>query len=1404
MGIWGLDERLDYYDIENQQVRENTECVAAICLKGDLRQGKAGFYTLPVRNFGESYNLVRSERFRDQPAYNGFICTAFLVEEDVIATASHCLDNYPLSDYRFIFGFKMLNSLQAVTDIPDNDIYRAVKIIDWYSPDIHNLSDKLAPQPSWALVRLDRRVTGKRVAKLSKSDLPIDQGVYMIGHPCGLPLKVAPGASVFKILNNCFVADLDSFAGNSGSPIFDGKTHEVVGLLSRTDSKDFRETHEGVFSVIYPSYDEISYGPICTGVSAFISYIDPYFYEKELRKAVEKGLYLEGKENLMEIMRISPERQERLKKEFGYIYDFENPDKDENNWKQKEGQIDWRRKLWRILSLHGNFEFIAPNLTESSDSEKEETDSAKKEIVKPVEKDLIPSEEKGEGLERAVFALFKELFERCEPDESFQLISARQQDRGRQSGHDLKFVCEITGSKILRFLIECKNYSRKITLDNIAGKLLAAEAYNHNTPIDHWILVSPNANVSNELDKRIESWEKEEKYPFKVQVWTPAESVEKFFGLIPEFYSKFIIGRELDIHPKDWDEKKRQEVIASWKKKLEPPLRLPNGWKEYLHDPSNLFLNKNEKDFEIRYSEHDYVDMNCLDETGALLPQSLEEKVLSWLEEPKSPTLFLLGEFGDGKTFFTYILTRKLVERFKQSPRDHWLPVHFALKNFESGSPKSIQDFLELHLKNFRADIAGWNELRNKGHKILAILDGFDEISNELDPQTIHRNISILTDCFESDYFSGTKLLITSRKHFFDDQKGKDWLIDKLDNPRLLHLAPIDRATTEKYLREYAVKEKVEEKFNKLIECHDPIEMASKPFFLEMIRGSLKKLLVENLNEYILYDTYVRDSLERKKEYRDDKTKQTLDPKITDNLLHLLGVVAQELYQSKREFVYLSDIRGNTEIKEWLWDLDNPDKETTEDETTRAATRSLLKRVEVKNQPGDKKWPVDFCHRSIREYFVAGAVCNSIEKSLEEAGEFLRRCFLSHEILFFAGEIMKNKEFDYEPSLIQLIKATRAVENINRINCGYLGGNAVNLLYRYKGKLPGDDWTNLILNVAILPNADLSGKDFSGTTFQYANLDNVNLSGANFSNCDLTEVRIEETTPVESVAVAPDRNILALYRDGVMREWVYQHHKREISSHLAENIKGKNLKLIALPGNDLTVMQAGCIHYYDRISGKFELKAEFETRPDIHLIKANRKYLLLNEKSGIENRVHLVDLDKEAIIRTRECPPFALCDHFDDHGLIIIDQNEKVKFLDFIPSNDSDYLLPILDRVTCLATCKCENMEDHYLLALGLHTGIVQVWQIQVKQRQYNQLLEKLLHKQNQAIKDIAFVDDSCIVTGGLDKAIKLLKFNQGEQTVGDPIEFKLALQCRGMKIDGVIRENIEQKKLKELLENAR
>jgi hypothetical protein len=240
-----------------------------------LLNNEKGFSTLKHKNYGEVFNLCSQEPFRNQPIAAGRLCTGFLVKEDIIATAGHCADEKNVTGLRIVFGFKMLGLSTPVTWIPNENIYKGIKII-------HRVYDPKGSGADCELIKLDRKVEDHPLANLSGKAIYLNQPVYILGHPCGLPLKYASGAQVRGITDACFSADINVYCGNSGSPVFDCKTHEVIGMVVRGDTQDFRWTGTGWLSVIYPNPVIRSQEPQCTRVSEFLHYCKsrfrPFFF----------------------------------------------------------------------------------------------------------------------------------------------------------------------------------------------------------------------------------------------------------------------------------------------------------------------------------------------------------------------------------------------------------------------------------------------------------------------------------------------------------------------------------------------------------------------------------------------------------------------------------------------------------------------------------------------------------------------------------------------------------------------------------------------------------------------------------------------------------------------------------------------------------------------------------------------------------------------------------------------------------------------------------------------------------------------------------------------------------------------------------------------------------------------
>ena len=232
--IYGRDDRLDWYEIAEVKVRRNAEAVASSWNVTDLLGPFNWSYTLKTIKYSWAYNLVEEERFRDQQV--GAHCTSFLVGEDILVTAGHCINRVNYKDKVFIFGYRMEGKgVKSTFIIQSENVYKAKALLAW------ELSSNGA---DYAVIKLDRKVKGVTPLKIRTSKVKKGEYVYVLGHPVGLPLKYAPNAKVLSCCNDYyFKASLDTYGGNSGSPVFD-KDHNVVGILVRGET-DFETLPSG-------------------------------------------------------------------------------------------------------------------------------------------------------------------------------------------------------------------------------------------------------------------------------------------------------------------------------------------------------------------------------------------------------------------------------------------------------------------------------------------------------------------------------------------------------------------------------------------------------------------------------------------------------------------------------------------------------------------------------------------------------------------------------------------------------------------------------------------------------------------------------------------------------------------------------------------------------------------------------------------------------------------------------------------------------------------------------------------------------------------------------------------------------------------------------------------------------
>ncbi|MEQ1874993.1 MAG: serine protease, partial [Bdellovibrionia bacterium] len=83
----------------------------------------------------------------------------------------------------------------------------------------------------YAFLELDRPVTGRPYFQLDvKKEVEVGDRVFVIGSPIGLPAKIGDGY-VREGEDESFDTNLDTYEGNSGSPVFSLQNGLIVGIL---------------------------------------------------------------------------------------------------------------------------------------------------------------------------------------------------------------------------------------------------------------------------------------------------------------------------------------------------------------------------------------------------------------------------------------------------------------------------------------------------------------------------------------------------------------------------------------------------------------------------------------------------------------------------------------------------------------------------------------------------------------------------------------------------------------------------------------------------------------------------------------------------------------------------------------------------------------------------------------------------------------------------------------------------------------------------------------------------------------------------------------------------------------------------------------------------------------------
>ena len=190
-------------------------------------EANGDFFTIKSGTL-EDDGICADARFAKQKT--AAMCSGFLVGHDLLLTAGHCVISLSDCESNFwVFDYSNTTVERSEFNINKKDVYKCTQIVARVKDD--------KTDNDFALVRLDRASERMPLSYRKSGKVSSHTELVVIGHPSGLPTKISDDAYIRSNSNKYyFVANLDTFGGNSGSAVFNAKSGIVEGILVRGET----------------------------------------------------------------------------------------------------------------------------------------------------------------------------------------------------------------------------------------------------------------------------------------------------------------------------------------------------------------------------------------------------------------------------------------------------------------------------------------------------------------------------------------------------------------------------------------------------------------------------------------------------------------------------------------------------------------------------------------------------------------------------------------------------------------------------------------------------------------------------------------------------------------------------------------------------------------------------------------------------------------------------------------------------------------------------------------------------------------------------------------------------------------------------------------------------------------
>lgn len=231
--IIGNDDRIDINELSHPTISKISTSVVSFVRKKHLKKNRDS-YEMDATNLHKRLNFCEDERFSNEPLFAN--CSGAIIGDDLILTAGHCINTQNKDEFYVVLDY-IKDPLGNIPSAFSKDQVFEVKDFLYHE---FSLTDKVN---DLAVLRVKRDLN--RIALEMNLNHEYSHGtpIYMLGHPLGVSQKYT-GPNIIRSLNRetlSFRTELDSFSVNSGSPIFDHYSHEIIGVLSRGTGSNFEK-----------------------------------------------------------------------------------------------------------------------------------------------------------------------------------------------------------------------------------------------------------------------------------------------------------------------------------------------------------------------------------------------------------------------------------------------------------------------------------------------------------------------------------------------------------------------------------------------------------------------------------------------------------------------------------------------------------------------------------------------------------------------------------------------------------------------------------------------------------------------------------------------------------------------------------------------------------------------------------------------------------------------------------------------------------------------------------------------------------------------------------------------------------------------------------------------------------